>query len=95
MFKSIKEFFLGKPKSDVVVEQPAAPTPVATPVVEPQVYPVAVIIPSSETTLDKEAWPVKPVEEQKPATKKKRTFVKREDPVAATKPPKPKSRKKK
>jgi len=74
MFKSIKEFFLGKPKSEVVEQ----PTPVET-VAAPEPIPE----------------PVKVQDAPVPATKKKRTFVKREEQAVDTKPPKQKSRKKK
>ena len=123
MFKSIKEFFVGKPKVEEAPAQcpykaEAAPAPEPTPepvaVVEPAPAPVveptpviepapvieeikittvtlsdqitdAVTMTAKPDTIPTGTWPFpggeKPVEE-----KKKRTFVKREEPVTEKKP---------
>ena len=117
MFKSIKEFFVGKPKVEEtsvpykveVVEQPA---PVAEPVatVEPVKVeesvpaPDAVTISVSDnmnasigqpdtitltTPVDPGAWPFPNTPPTETVVKKKRTFVKREEPATTTKKPTP------
>ena len=117
MFKSIKEFFVGKPK---VEEKPAecpykaevapAPEPVPEPVavVEPTpalvVEPVpvveeikittvtlsdqitdAVTITAKPDTIPTGAWPFPNGVPPEPEVKKKRTFVKRQEPVTEKK----------
>ena len=62
MFKSIKEFFVGKPK----VEEPVVQAPEPTPVVEPAPVPVAETVVVAETVAVVEPAPV--VEEIKPET---------------------------
>jgi len=69
MFKSIKEFFVGKPKVEEPVAQApeAVPAPEPTPVVEPAPAPVAeAAAPVAETVTVVEPAPV--VEEIKPET---------------------------
>lgn len=136
MFKAIKEFFVGKPKTETVeVEAPKPETIVIeTPKVEAEVVvtetattaalpetearPITVsdsvtvtitekvdLTPSSETvtvsTPPEGSWPFPNTPPAEPATKKKRTFVKREEPATDKKPTpaikanKNKSRKKK
>jgi len=113
MFKSIKEFFVGKPK---VEEKPAecpykaeavpAPEPVA--VVEPTPAPVvepapvvqeikittvtlndqitdAVTVTAKPDTIPTGAWPFPNGVPPEPEVKKKRTFVKRQEPVTEKK----------
>ena len=117
MFKSIKEFFVGKPK---VEEKPAecpykaevapAPEPVPEPVavVEPTPAPVvepvpvveeikittvtlsdqitdAVTITAKPDTIPTGAWPFPNGAPPEPEVKKKRTFVKRQEPVTEKK----------
>ena len=117
MFKSIKEFFVGKPK---VEEKPAecpykaevapAPEPVPEPVavVEPTPAPVvepvpvveeikittvtlsdqitdAVTITAKPDTIPTGAWPFPNGVPPEPEVKKKRTFVKRQEPVTEKK----------
>ena len=117
MFKSIKEFFVGKPK---VEEKPAecpykvevapAPEPVPEPVavVEPTPAPVvepapvvqeinittvtlsdqitdAVTVTAKPDTIPTGVWPFPNGVPPEPEVKKKRTFVKREEPVTEKK----------
>ena len=118
MFKSIKEFFVGKPK---VEETPAevpykveavsepAPAPVTEPVavIEPtpvveEIKPETVVISISDNinvsvntqsdtiTLtppaDPKQWPFPNTQPAETEVKKKRTFVKRQEPVTDKKP---------
>jgi fused signal recognition particle receptor len=123
MFKSIKEFFVGKPKvEEPVVQAPeAVPAPEPTPVVEPvpapvtetvtvvepapvveEIKPETVVISISDNmnvsvntqsdtiTLtppaDPKQWPFPNTQPAEAEVKKKRTFVKRQEPATDKKP---------
>jgi hypothetical protein len=108
MFKAIKEFFVGKPKTDtiaveapykveteVVVTEPATVSPVAEAGMAQPVETVTIsatdnvsvnLEPDTITVSATGAWPFPNTPPAEPAVKKKRTFVKRQEPAADKKP---------
>ena len=60
MFKSIKEFFVGKPKVEEPVVQAPEPTPVVEPAPAPVAETVAVVAPPPDTTHGEVKQEIKP-----------------------------------